>query len=152
VNRRGFLNVAIESAAGGIVLSHAMTGCAGGDTDNDRIVTAFCEACERMDAGELIEYFQPDAVYHNIPLPALRGRAEIQKSLEGLPTRFRRLRIETRHQVSAGDIVLNERTDIFTFPDGGEVALPITGVFEMRRGKIQAWREYFDLATFKRRG
>jgi limonene-1,2-epoxide hydrolase len=26
--------------------------------------------------------------------------------------------------------------------------LPVAGVFEVRDGKIAAWRDYFDLATF----
>ena len=81
----------------------------------------------------------------------LRGRTAILHSLAGLSTRFRRLRIETRHQVGLGEIVMNERVDTFTFPDGAEVALPIAGVLELRGGRIHAWREYFDLATFQRR-
>lgn len=28
--------------------------------------------------------------------------------------------------------------------------LPIVGVFEIRGGKISAWRDYFDLATWQR--
>jgi limonene-1,2-epoxide hydrolase len=31
--------------------------------------------------------------------------------------------------------------------DGGELALPVMGVFEVRDGRIAAWRDYFDLAT-----
>jgi limonene-1,2-epoxide hydrolase len=117
--------------------------------DNERIVTALCMAFERLDADELVEYFADDAVYHNIPLPELRGRAAIHHSLAGLSTRFRSLRVEMRHQVCSGDLVLNERIDTFTFPDGREVALPIAGVFELRNGKVQRWRDYFDLATFR---
>jgi limonene-1,2-epoxide hydrolase len=29
------------------------------------------------------------------------------------------------------------------------VTLPIAGVFEIRHGRIAAWREYFDLAPAK---
>ena len=115
---------------------------------NDSIVSRFCAAFGRMNADELIEYFTPDATYHNIPLPPLRGRAEIYESLKGLPLRFKGLQIETLNQVSAGSLVLNERVDYFLFEDR-RVALPIAGVFEMEAGKIKAWREYFDLATLK---
>ncbi len=117
-------------------------------TDDASIVTRFCAAFERMDADELIAYFTPDALYHNIPLPPLRGRAEIYESLKGLPKRFKGLRIEILIQVASGNIVMNERIDYFQF-EGRELALPIAGVFELRDGKIASWREYFDLETFK---
>lgn len=69
---------------------------------------------------------------------------------QGLSTRFRSLRIDVRHQIAVGDLVMNERLDTFTFHDGGWVVLPIAGVFELRGGKITAWRDYFDLSTFRR--
>jgi limonene-1,2-epoxide hydrolase len=31
--------------------------------------------------------------------------------------------------------------------DGGEVALPVMGVFEVHDGRIAAWRDYFDMAA-----
>ena len=42
-------------------------------------------------------------------------------------------------------MVLTERVDTFTI--GGAVApLPVMGTFEIRDGKICAWRDYFDMA------
>jgi limonene-1,2-epoxide hydrolase len=117
-------------------------------SNNEQIVTDFCTAFGRMNADELIDYFTLDAIYHNIPLPVLRGRQEIYESLQGLPNRFKEMRIEILHQISSGDIVMNERIDYFTFPDR-EVALPIAGIFELENGKIKAWREYFDLDTLR---
>ena len=32
--------------------------------------------------------------------------------------------------------------------NGKTIALPVAGVFELRDGKIAAWRDYFDLQTF----
>ena len=118
-------------------------------TENEQIITEFIHAFCRFNADELIEYFAPDAVYHNIPLPILRGRDEIYESLKGLPKRFKELKVEILHQIASGNIVMNERIDYFTFPDGRQVALPIAGIFEMQNGKIKAWREYFDLGTFR---
>ena len=118
-------------------------------TENERIVTDFCRVFGRMDADELIDYFAPDAVYHNIPLPPLRGREEIYESLKGLANRFKELQIEILQQVSSGNIVMNERIDYMTFQDR-RVALPIAGIFELENGKIKAWREYFDLGMMQR--
>jgi limonene-1,2-epoxide hydrolase len=43
--------------------------------------------------------------------------------------------------------VLTERIDKFEV--GGKwIALPVMGAFELREGKISAWRDYFDLAQF----
>ena len=52
----------------------------------------------------------------------------------------------TARSVTA-NFVMNERTDVMRRKDGGEIPLPVTGVFEVVDGKIAAWRDYFDLAT-----
>jgi len=49
--------------------------------------------------------------------------------------------------VAVGDLVFTERTDHF-LTAGKAVALPVAGVFELRNGKIAAWRDYFDLQSF----
>ena len=51
-------------------------------------------------------------------------------------------------QVSAGDTVMNERTDALHRKDGVTVELPVMGVFEIVDGHIAAWRDYFDLTMF----
>ena len=53
--------------------------------------------------------------------------------------------IENTHVAVRGDVVLTERIDTFTV--GSKVAaLPVMGTFEIRDGKIAAWRDYFDMA------
>jgi limonene-1,2-epoxide hydrolase len=44
---------------------------------------------------------------------------------------------------------MNERTDRFKVGDKW-VAARVMGVFEIRGGKIAAWRDYLDLAEFQR--
>jgi limonene-1,2-epoxide hydrolase len=48
---------------------------------------------------------------------------------------------------SAGDLVFNERIDSFVV-NGRPIAVPIAGAFELAGGKIKAWRDYFDRATY----
>jgi limonene-1,2-epoxide hydrolase len=108
--------------------------------ENERIVTDFCNAWSRLDADELTNYFTPDGVYHNIPMTPLRGREEIHERLKGLPQRFKEFRIEILHQVSSGNLVMNERID-YMVRESGQVALPVMGIFELENGKIKAWRE-----------
>ena len=49
----------------------------------------------------------------------------------------------------ADDLVMVERLDRTEAGDR-KVDLPCCGVFEMRDGRIQVWRDYFDMATYTR--
>jgi limonene-1,2-epoxide hydrolase len=46
--------------------------------------------------------------------------------------------------------VLTERVDVFEAP-GKRIELPVMGAFEVRDGRIAAWRDYFDLQTLVNR-
>jgi limonene-1,2-epoxide hydrolase len=50
---------------------------------------------------------------------------------------------------AAGNVVFAERVDR-TDSTGKHVDLPVVGVFELADGKITAWRDYFDLASYQR--
>jgi len=63
-------------------------------TENERIVTDFCNAWSRMDADELADYFTPDGIYHNIPMEPRQGREVIRENLKDLPKRVKEFRIE----------------------------------------------------------
>jgi len=49
-----------------------------------------------------------------------------------------------------GPVVMTERVDVFTTP-GKSFELPVMGVFEVSDGKINAWRDYFDMNQFTSR-
>ena len=117
-------------------------------TINEDIVRRFCGIFERLDADELIAYFTPDALYHNIPMQPLRGHAAIHEFFQDIPNQFEGLRFKILNQVSSGNVVMNERIDYFLIK-GRTVALPVAGIFELENGKIKAWRDYFDLATLE---
>jgi limonene-1,2-epoxide hydrolase len=51
------------------------------------------------------------------------------------------------HIAAAGDVVLTERVDVFVLP-GKIIELPVMGTFELRDGRIAAWRDYFDLNQY----
>jgi limonene-1,2-epoxide hydrolase len=114
------------------------------------VVRSFIEAWSRNDLDELMSFFAPDCVYHNIPVAPVRGLDATRATLEG----FARMatRIEwVLHQIAetATGVVLTERTDRFEM-GGRWVELPVMGSFELAGGKIRAWRDYFDLAQFQR--
>jgi limonene-1,2-epoxide hydrolase len=47
-----------------------------------------------------------------------------------------------------GNLVFNERVDIFDLGNGKKIELPVAGVFEVTGSKISAWRDYFDMQTY----
>jgi limonene-1,2-epoxide hydrolase len=119
------------------------------------LVRRFCAAWS-ADAGaaELAAFFTDDAVYHNIPLAPVRGREAIANNFAtfirpGAPG------IETLHlriiNIAAnGPVVLTERVDAFKLPTKS-FEVQIMGTFEVRGGKISAWRDYFDMNQFTTR-
>jgi limonene-1,2-epoxide hydrolase len=113
----------------------------------DEVVTEFCKKWLTADPDELVGYFTEDAVYHNIPMEPVQGREAIKEFIAGFTAGFDGIDFQVHRQVSDGNVVMNERTDVMHRKDGGEIPLPVTGVFEVVDGRIAAWRDYFDLAT-----
>jgi limonene-1,2-epoxide hydrolase len=113
----------------------------------DEVVTEFCKKWLTADPDELAGYFTEDAVYHNIPMAPVQGREAIKEFIAGFTAGFDGIDFQVHRQVSDGNVVMNERTDVMHRKDGREIPLPVTGVFEVIDGRIAAWRDYFDLAT-----
>jgi len=113
----------------------------------DAVVTEFCKLWSTPNLDEIVRQFTDDAVYHNIPMPPAEGRDAIREFIAGFLAAFDGIDFTVHRQVSHGDLVMNERTDTMRRKDGGEIALPVMGVFEVRDGQIAAWRDYFDMAT-----
>ena len=49
-----------------------------------------------------------------------------------------------------GPVVMTERVDVFKLPNKS-FELPVMGTFEVSDGKINAWRDYFDMNQFTSR-
>jgi limonene-1,2-epoxide hydrolase len=97
----------------------------------------------------LLQFFLPDAVYHNMPLPPLQGIEAIRTTLETFVAPAEWIEFEVLNIAVNGNVVFTERIDRFRFL-GKEVALPVAGVFELEGEKIRAWRDYFDMQTWLR--
>jgi limonene-1,2-epoxide hydrolase len=112
------------------------------------VVRSFCDAWGTASIDELVAYFVDDAVYHNIPLDPVNGVDAIRATIAGFTTGVESVVFETTHIAAAGNVVLTERVDVFTFPNG-TIRLPVSGTFEVNGdGKITAWRDYFDMNQF----
>ncbi len=111
------------------------------------IVTQFCDQVAGGDAEKAAAFFSDDAVYHNIPLDPVNGRDAIRDTIGMFLGMADKVWFDTLHIVADGPIVMTERIDHFAQGDR-DIALPVMGTFEVRDGKITAWRDYFDMNQF----
>ncbi len=110
----------------------------------EQVVRRFCDRFDGTDAEALRPFFTDDVVYHNIPLEPAVGLEATLAFIEGFFGMCESMTIENLHVAVSDNVVLTERVD--TFHIGDVVApLPVMGAFEIRDGKISAWRDYFDL-------
>ena len=120
-------------------------------SQNTDLIDRFVAAWKRLDVDEIMDFFSDDAVYTNIPIdPPNEGKEAIRKTIEGFVGMARAIEFvvhRTAENPTAG-LVMNERTDRFQIGDRW-IEARVMGVFELRHGKIAAWRDYFDLAEFQ---
>ena len=116
-----------------------------GEADNaERVVRDMCDGFAKHDAEALRVFFTDDVVYHNIPMDPAVGIDATIAFIDGFFAMCEGMVIETRFLAVRDNVVLTERIDTFTMGDK-VAALPVMGTFEIRDGKISAWRDYFDL-------
>jgi limonene-1,2-epoxide hydrolase len=118
-------------------------------TSPEEIVRKFCDAWHRKNIDELMSFFDADAVYHNIPVPAVKGTAAIRAAFLGFADLMDSIDLEVLAIARNGNLVFTERVDRFRW-QGKVLDLPVAGVFEVRDGKIVAHRDYFDYETWKK--
>ena len=113
------------------------------------VVRRFCAAwSDDMGAAGLAAFFTEDAVYHNIPVEPVTGRENIATTIASVlrpgPFGIEGIDFRVLNIAASGPVVLTERVDVFRLP-GKSFELPVMGTFEVSGGKINAWRDYFDL-------
>ena len=113
-------------------------------TDSERVVGDFCEAWKAVDLDAIVAILAEDAVYQNGPFPTAHGRDAIRGLLRRMTRDLTKCDFKIVHMASDDAVVFTERADLVVTASGRAV-LPVVGVFEVRAGKISAWREYFDL-------
>ena len=110
----------------------------------EQVVRDFCAAVSQRDPDLLRAYFSDDVVYHNIPMDPAVGIDATMAVIDMFLGVCQGLEFEIHHLSSDGATVLTERTDTFTM-QGKTAPLPVMGAFDVRDGKITAWRDYFDM-------
>jgi limonene-1,2-epoxide hydrolase len=115
-------------------------------TNTDRVL-AYIDAWNRMDWEAVGAALSDDVVYHNIPMEKIEGKAAAMAFITGMRPESVNWEVIAIAENAAG-VVLTERVDNFVMAGGKHLSLPVMGTFEFTDGRISAWRDYFDLATF----
>jgi limonene-1,2-epoxide hydrolase len=111
-------------------------------------VLTFIEAWNQMNWDAVIGMLDEGVVYHNIPMEPIVGREAAGAFIRSMQPES--VCWEVLSIAENGNKVLTERVDAFRLPGGRDLSIPVMGTFEIADGRITAWRDYFDLATFTR--
>ena len=113
-------------------------------------VRAFIDKWEAKDVEGILAAFSDTPFYHNIPLEPLTSKESIRRFIEPFLQPVTAVKWDVLFIAEdAAGAVLTERVDTFMFGEK-KIALPVMGTFEFVHGKIQNWRDYFDLRDFER--
>jgi limonene-1,2-epoxide hydrolase len=88
-------------------------------------------------------------LYDNVPLPDIIGRENVRKFHAdfGIGVAFK-VDWKVTQIAASGNVVLNERIDVFTHQSGETITLPVMGTITVENDKITVWRDYFDPTDF----
>jgi limonene-1,2-epoxide hydrolase len=117
--------------------------------DAKQVVLDFCKAWEALDQQRILDSFTDDGVYHNMPMAPATGKDAIKGLVAMILAPASAVTFEIKRIAVDGDTVLTERIDTFKIGDK-TVTLDVMGAFDVRDGKIAAWRDFFDLASWTR--
>lgn len=117
---------------------------------SEKLVRHFLGAWTGRNIDTLCACFADDAVYHNVPVAPIKGIAGIRQIFVAFLDAFEMASLEVITLAAEPGLVIAERIDHFLMRDGTRITLPVTGVFEVRRGRITRFSDYFDLADFER--
>lgn len=100
---------------------------------------------------EALAMLAEEVLYDNVPLPDITGRENVRKFHAdfGIGSTFK-VDWQVTAIAASGNVVLNERIDIFTHESGSQITLPVMGTLTVENGRITVWRDYFDLGSFER--
>ncbi len=117
---------------------------------SERLVRHFLGAWTGRNIETLCGCFADDAVYHNVPVAPIKGIAGIRQIFVAFLDAFETANLDIITLAAEPGLVIAERIDHFLMHNGTRIALPVTGVFEVRNGHITRFSDYFDLADFER--
>jgi limonene-1,2-epoxide hydrolase len=111
-------------------------------TDNDSLVRDFVNTFNSKDAAALGPYLADDVVFHSYGDSPVEGRDAVVALWRGVFANFEQVKFETVHQAVNGDVVIAEQIHGLSLPGGKLAPVMNMAVYELRDGRIAAWRDY----------
>ena len=111
-------------------------------TDNDTLVRDFVDAFGARDADALAPFLADDVVFTAYGDRPVEGRDAVVGLWRNVLASFGEVRFETVHQAVDGDVVIAEQIHGLALPGGRLAPIRNMAVYELRDGKIAAWRDY----------
>ena len=98
------------------------------------------------------EYMLPDAVWENVGFSRTVGPEEaiqfMKKVVAEQGPAMANIDVDVVNIIEEGAMVVTERHDYLRDENGERKGLiRVVGIFEIKDGKIAAWRDYFDTAS-----
>jgi limonene-1,2-epoxide hydrolase len=114
------------------------------------VVHEMIDAWRVADWRKVADLFAEDGVLRSMMIEPVVGREEIYKRIaalgKGAPGG---VVLDVAHMGVIDGLVFIERTDRFVY-NGHAGSTPVVGVLDIRNGKVQEWREYYDRASLLR--
>ena len=116
---------------------------------NREIVSDYMNAWNSGDLDRVMSFLAEDCVYHNVPVPEVRGKQNIREAFVRFAQHMTGIELIILNAAATDDVVMNDRIDRFTLKNGKMLDLPVAGVFKLRDGKIVLHKDYFNYPTWK---
>ncbi|MBX4859289.1 SnoaL-like domain-containing protein [Rhizobium sophorae] len=115
------------------------------------LAVAFFDHWTANRIDEALAMLSANVLYDNVPFPNIIGRENVRKFHKdfGIGSTFT-VDWKVTNIAASGNVVLNERIDVFTHEGGGKITLPVMGTITIENGMITIWRDYFDPGDFDR--
>jgi len=110
----------------------------------EEVVQEFCAAFATKDVDTISNLLADDVVYHNVGMAPAVGKEASIAMIQGFLDMAEKMTFQIHRIAANGDSVLTERTDTFTI-NGADSPVAVMGTFDLKDGKIVAWRDYFDM-------
>lgn len=121
-----------------------------GDPAKIAVAREMIAAWKVSDWRKVADLFAENGVLRSMMLEPVVGRAAIYDRVaalgKGAPDG---VTLDVTHMGVIDGLVFMERTDRFVY-NGKPGAVPVVGVLDIRDGKVQEWREYYDRASLLR--
>jgi limonene-1,2-epoxide hydrolase len=110
--------------------------------DNDSLVRDFVETFSSKNADALGPFMTDDISFLAYGDSEVTGKDAVIELWRGVFDNFEQVKFETVHQAVNGDIVIAEQVHGLGLPGGKLAPVMNMAVYEVRGGKIAAWRDY----------